>query len=83
MKLLRVLGILFGVLMLVGGGGCFVLDGFFAVIAIGDPHTGGEDYLPRWWSSALLGLVAFGVAYAGWALIRRCGSSRGGPGRPG
>ena len=79
MKWLRVLGILLGLVMLVGGGGCFVIDSFFTVIAIGEPHTGGgENFLPQWWTSALLALVAFAIGYAGLALMRRCGRARDG-----
>jgi hypothetical protein len=69
---LRVLGILVAAIMLVGGGGCFVLDSILAVGSLVDSQSSGDFRLGPWWTLLILAALAFGIGYAGFALVRKC-----------
>lgn len=68
---LRTLGILLGVVMLVGGGGCFVVDAFLTLGTIAEPHANGDMPVGPW-ALATVTAIAFTIAVAGLALLRRC-----------
>jgi hypothetical protein len=65
----RVLALLVGVVMVAGGGGCFLFDSGSLLVLLFRGDSGGLG-LSVWPVFAVAGLVAWGVASSGWALVR-------------